>query len=62
MAGKKRYRDFNYFPKYKQMYINAFDRMLKSPKSSFKKSKTGEDVFKWWMGENPDQIKLEGFE
>lgn len=62
MASKHRYEEFARYPKYKQMYIRAFERMLKSPKNYFKKSKTGEEVFKWWMGENPDQIKLEGFE
>lgn len=62
MAGKHRYEEFARYPKYKQMYINAFDRMLKIRNTPFKEAKTGEEVFKWWMGENPDQIKLEGFE
>lgn len=28
MAGKKRYFEFQVFPKYRQMYLNAFKRML----------------------------------
>lgn len=38
------------YPKYKQAYIRAFQRML----DQFDKPakwKTGEDVYKWWIGE-----------
>ena len=28
MAGKHRYWEFERYPKYKQAYINAFDKML----------------------------------
>lgn len=69
MAGKKRYFEFAMFPKYKQMYINAFSRMLLARKSKgVRKSKglddvwkTGEDVFAWWMNEDANQIELDKF-
>lgn len=32
MAGKKRYKEFADFPKYKNLYIHAFDRMVKERK------------------------------
>lgn len=54
MAGKNRYSEFARFPKFKQMYINAFDRMLKVRKEQGKNDTTGlwtdaQAVFHWWM-------------
>lgn len=40
------------YPKYKQAYIKAFDRMLKEGREAgidYDKWKTGEDVYKWWV-------------
>jgi phosphoadenosine phosphosulfate reductase len=68
MAGKRRYREFNMFPKYKQMYIAAFDRMVAERKRRREESEItretiwadGESVFRWWMDKNynPDQMEL----
>ena len=64
---KQRYKQFNDFPKYRQMYINAFDKMLKkriadgkddiSGKEGFHCWKNGEDVFEWWMEEYKHNVK-----
>jgi 3'-phosphoadenosine 5'-phosphosulfate sulfotransferase (PAPS reductase)/FAD synthetase len=72
MAGRHRYKEFNRWPKYKQNYIRAFDRMLEARKANNKDAKnytkwghTGEDVFHWWMedGVLPGQIDIfEGLE
>ena len=63
MAGKKRYKEFADFPKYRQAYIRAFDKMLEARKANEKESKwrTGEEVFLWWMEDTnvPGQLKLE---
>ncbi len=63
MAGKKRYRDFAVYPKYEQLYIHAFERMLQKRIKDGKAYKmpwhTGEDVFRWWMGEDFNQYRLE---
>ena len=50
IANKKRYFEFDRYPKYKQMYIHAFQRMIDqcTQKNDWK---TGEEVFAWWMGE-----------
>lgn len=73
MASKKRWKEFADYPKYKQMYIHAFDRMLKERKRrglETDKWKTGEEVFLWWMEEenisgqlsfNFDGTDLDGF-
>ena len=55
MAGKNRYTEFRRYPKYEQMYIHAFDRMLAARTADDKENRTwksGYDVFRWWMGEN----------
>lgn len=50
MSGSKgRKRDFERFPKYKKLYLLAFERMLKAHPSE--EWKTAEDVFEWWMQE-----------
>ena len=65
MAGKGRYFEFNRYPKYKANYIRAFDKMLKARLEQGKYNslwETGEDVFRWWMGEDPTQIRFEDLE
>lgn len=63
MAGKKRYREFADFPKYKKLYLHAFDRMLKERDRRGKESnwKNAEEVFDWWMGNDdiPGQMFLD---
>lgn len=54
-------RELQMFPKYKKMYISAFDRMLEVRKANGKDDvtgkngshrwETGEDVFNWYIGE-----------
>lgn len=64
MAAKHRYKEFNDYPKYKLNYIRAFDRMLERRKErglgSKGEWKSGKDVFKWWMGEDVNQISFFG--
>lgn len=49
VAGDKRWREFQVFPRYKTAYIHAFDRMIKMQSGA--SWKTGEEVFRWWMEE-----------
>lgn len=58
MASKKRYSEFNRYPKYKNLYIQTFDRMIKADPSRYS-WKNGLECFEWWMGEDPNQIKFE---
>lgn len=67
MAGKRgRIVQFNRWPKYKDLYIAAFDRMLQELKHREKESKwkTGLDVFNWWMEFDvlPGQFSLDDLE
>ena len=57
--------DAKKYPKYKELYIHAFDRMLLKREQDglpMREWKTGEDVYNWWVGINPDQMVLDGFE
>lgn len=63
MTGTQiRLRGFYYWPKYKEHYLKAFDRMIK--KNKRKKLQTGwkdaEEVYHWWMedGVLPGQIEM----
>lgn len=67
MAGARSMKnDFIKYPKYKDNYIRAFDRMLEAIKKSDKKIKlnweTGEDVMKWWLQCDTDQLTFDGFD
>lgn len=65
MAGKNRYKEFADFPKYKQAYIRAFDRMIEERKRRGKDTKwsCGEEVYLWWMQDKNvvGQIELSDF-
>lgn len=67
MAGKKgREAEFARWPKYKELYIHAFDNMLIAREDrgkmigEFRMGNTGRDVFNWWMEYDvlPGQIDL----
>lgn len=67
MAGRKgREAEFLRWPKYKKLYIRAFDEMLAERErrgkleGSWRMGATGRDVFNWWMEEDvlPGQIGL----
>lgn len=60
MATKKeRVKQFSRWPKYKRLYVLAFDKMLAARDWKTKMNwKTGEDVFKWWMGDDPNQLSM----
>lgn len=63
-GGKEQEREFSRYPKYKALYLKAFEKMLANNRERGTKSKqdwqTAEDVYKWWVAEkrstDPDQI------
>ena len=55
-------REFSDYPKYRENYVKAFDRMLRARERGGQSSgiwKTGEDVMRWWLGENPKQVTFD---
>lgn len=70
MAGKKgRQFEFSRYPKFKDMYIRAFERMLKERirrdrmQGTWRIGTTGRDIYHWWMedGVLPGQLAFEDF-
>ena len=58
-GGKGQQKEFALYPKYKHNYIRAFDRMIEAyPNGSRLNWQNGLDVYKWWIGEDPNQIDL----
>lgn len=58
-------KEFAAYPKYRLNYVRAFDRMLKKRIEDgipAKGWRTGEDVMRWWVGDDPNQITFEDFE
>lgn len=71
MAGTAgRQREFARYPKYQEMYIRAFDRMLEERQrrgkmqGSWRAGTTGRDAFHWWMedGTLPGQLEFSDLE
>ena len=72
LAGRKgRETEFTRWPKYKNLYLRAFDRMLeerrrrnKEPAWATEDWTTAEDVFRWWMEYDvlPGQTSMEDFQ
>ena len=63
LSGKQRYFHFRKYPKYKNLYIRAFDRMIQERlrRGLETQWKTSEEVFAWWMNEDINQMKLSDF-
>lgn len=55
-------KELEAYPKFKQAYVRAFDRMIveRHKKDKPCKWETGEDVYKWWIGEVRTQKQIEG--
>ena len=51
LASKAREVEFYFYPKYKTMYLHAFDRMLKARDDAGLETswKSGEEVMDWWL-------------
>lgn len=58
-------KDLAQYPKYRDAYIRAFDKMLKAREENGLKSNkywtSGENVMKWWVGDDPNQITMEDY-
>jgi phosphoadenosine phosphosulfate reductase len=65
-STKGRQREFAIYPKYQEMYIRAFDRMLAERErrgkldGTWRIGTTGLDVFHWWMEDGiiPGQMEI----
>lgn len=55
-------KEMELYPKYKANYISAFNGMIEYRKSKDMETKweTGEDIYKWWVGECKKQFAEDG--
>ena len=62
-GGRQQKREAALYPKYKQMYIHAFDRMIMERKRKNLSTvlANGTEVYAWWIGDDPNQCTIEGF-
>lgn len=60
-GGRGMLKAFERYPKYKQNYIRAFDRMLQARFAAGKPTdwQTGQDVFDWWVSDTPKRYEDE---
>ena len=61
MGGyKSMKKEFAMYPKYKECYIRAFDRMIKNRRERGLPTSwnSGEECFTWWVGDDPNQTTL----
>lgn len=63
MAGSSRWKEFARWPKYKDLYMSAFNRMLSERAKKLRSTdwRTAEEVFDWWMGnaQIPGQTRMD---
>lgn len=54
-------REFNCWPKFKSLYIHAFDRMIERRRERGLPTvwNSGEECFAWWIGDDPDQLSID---
>lgn len=58
MNDKRQIEEFDLYPKYKNLYIRAFGRMLEAHPEKEYSWKTGIDVFDWWTGFDSNQLSF----
>lgn len=64
MAGRKQIKaELAAYPKYREAYIRAFDRMLEKRKADGLPTEwiDGEHVMRWWVGDDPNQITINDY-
>ena len=69
LAGNQ-VHELEMYPKFKQNYINAFQRMVDARKADGKKTydkynnawKDGESVYKWWIGDTSIEGQMDIYE
>lgn len=61
-GAKQQIHEFIDYPTYRRAYVRAFQRMLDRRDKERKRKyefTTGEEVMRWWLGEDPRQIRIE---
>lgn len=59
-------RELNRYPRYRALYVRAFDKMLEARKTAGLSLddltwRTGEDVMRWWIGMDVLQLTIDDY-
>tara|TARA_R100000501_G_C2590462_1_gene90639 strand:+ start:54 stop:887 length:834 start_codon:yes stop_codon:yes gene_type:complete len=54
---KRRYREAERYPRYKRLFIKAFEQLHATGRDSMKRWATGEDMFWWWLGSGKQEVQ-----
>lgn len=57
-GSKSQSREFARYPKIRDNYIRAFHRMYLKDPELYSSWRSGVDVYKWWLGEDPFQLSF----
>ena len=62
-GSKSMKKEFALYPKYKENYIRAFDRMIIKRKEDGLPTvwNSGEECFTWWIGDDPNQLSFDDY-
>ena len=64
-GGKGMKKEFGLYPRYAKIYKRVFGEILKANEKSGRANKlgltSGEQVFRWWVGDDPKQITMEDY-
>lgn len=62
LSSKSQKKELDMYPKFKESYIRAFDRMIEERHKKGKECNwiNGKEVYKWWIGEAIKQKEIEG--
>lgn len=60
---KAQKRELELYPKYKEAYIRAFDKMILRRKERGLPTvwNSGEECFTWWIGDDPNQLSFDDY-
>lgn len=63
LGGSRSQRfEFSLYPKIRDNYIRAFDKMVKKYPDRYPSWSSGQDVFMWWLGLYSGQLTFDGFD
>lgn len=62
LSSKSQKKELDMYPKFKEAYIRAFDRMIEERHKKGKECNwiNGKEIYKWWIGEAIKQKEIEG--
>lgn len=61
-TGRLREAEFDRWPKYRAMYVRAFDKLIRAGRFTSKGFTSGEDIMQWWLLDRVQNKPIDGQE